>query len=85
MFTKIKAPKFRICGRILNEYELRKLMLEVRLGRTDCVGRTVRCTLSGEKAKILPNGELSDSLKGLSMNFKLAIDLFNIDLNKGRR
>ena len=83
MFTKIKAPKFRICGRILNEYELRKLMLEVTLGRTDCVGRTVRCILSGEKAKIMPNGELSNSLKGLSISNNMSIDLFNI--NKGRR
>jgi hypothetical protein len=82
MFTKIKAPKFKINGRILNEYELRTLMLEVALGRTDCVGRTVKCMISGDKAKMLPNGCLSNSFESLTVADTLAINLFNV--NKGR-
>lgn len=64
--TRIKPPKYKVGRNVLNEYEVRCLMSEVCLGNkpsgikiTDGAGVT---------AEILPDGRLTENLKGLDIS-----------------
>lgn len=63
--TKVRPPKFRVGRNILNEYELRNLMLEVCNGE-----RPAGIVVKDEKgftATIQYDGGLSDNLFGLAL------------------
>lgn len=72
-FTKIKAPKFRVGRYVLNEYELRTLMLEVAAGKQQG-NIKVKCS-SGDVALITEKGALSNPLAGLKLAGQLSMDL----------
>lgn len=67
-FTEIKPPKFRIGRYVLNEYELRLLMLNIAEGsKPEFIGCKVTDCMSGESVTIKPNGSLSGRLMGLHL------------------
>ena len=69
MFPKIKAPKFKVASKfILNEYELRCLMLEVAKGNIQS-GILVVDMQSKQKGFILEDGAISNDIgDSLRMN-----------------
>ena len=69
MFPKIKAPKFKVANKyILNEYELRCLMLEVAKGNIQS-GILVVDMQSKQKGFILEDGAISNDIgDSLRMN-----------------
>lgn len=69
--TRIKAPKFRVGRYVLNEYELRQLMLDVVLGLKPA-GIEVRDE-RGVVATIRKDGGLSNNLEGLAISGQLHI------------
>jgi hypothetical protein len=58
MLPKIKAPKFKVAGFILNEYELRCLMLETAKNNIQS-GISVIDMQSNQKAFIQKDGSLT--------------------------
>lgn len=71
--TRIKPPKWRVGRYVLNEYEVRCLMVDVCLGKKQ---PGIKITdENGKTAEILPDGRLTDNLKGfdVSGNFCLTI------------
>ena len=76
MLPKIKAPKFKVKGFILNEYELRSLQVEVAKGNLQG-GICVIDMETGQKVYILENGILSDKLtsNALGIASKYALEL----------
>lgn len=67
MITKITPPTFTIANQIVNEYELRNILLETARGKTDFVGMLVTCNASGQQCTINEFGGLSDYLEGLNL------------------
>lgn len=67
MITKITPPTFTIANQIVNEYELRNILLETARGKTDFVGMLVTCNLTGQQCTIDKFGRLSDYLEGLNL------------------
>lgn len=74
--STIKAPKFRINGKIYNEYELRDIMLKVGKGELP----TLKVTQVDTKqvAQIKAPGYLTDSLSGLNITGNLQIELMRL-------
>jgi hypothetical protein len=71
--TRIKPPKYKVGRNVLNEYEVRCLMSEVCLGKKPS---GIKITDSaGVTAEILPDGRLTENLKGfdISGNFTLVL------------
>lgn len=71
--TRVKAPKFRVGRYVLNEYELRTLMLEVARGEKPA-NIKVKCS-DGNVSIIREDGILTDALTGLDIAGKLCIEL----------
>ena len=60
--TRINPPKWRVGRYVLNEYEVRCLMTDVCLGKKPA---GIKITdENGKIAEILPDGRLTDKLKG---------------------
>lgn len=71
-FKRITAPKFRIGRFVLNEYELRSLILEVAKGNNpEYIGKQVNN--SGHTAYITENGTLDNRLPGLHIASEFAV------------
>jgi len=71
--TRIKPPKYKVGRYVLNEYEVRCMMAEVCLGKKN---PGIKITDSdGTTAEILPDGRLTNNLKGfdISSNFTITI------------
>tara|TARA_R110002126_G_scaffold250201_3_gene393132 strand:- start:350 stop:640 length:291 start_codon:yes stop_codon:yes gene_type:complete len=82
ILPKIKAPKFKVASKfILNECELRALLVEVGKGKVKS-GISVVDTETKEKVFILDNGALSGRLKGLSICSNFAMELMEIKIKK---
>ena len=80
MLPKIKAPKFKVASKfILNEYELRGLLVEVGKGKVKS-GISVVDMETKEKVFILDNGALSGRLKGLGICSKFAMELLEMKI-----
>ena len=75
MFTRIKAPKFKIGRYVLNEYELRTLMTEVAEGKKTAGYIVKEGNIS---ATILSNGGLSNTLPGLQIATDATLKLIRI-------
>jgi hypothetical protein len=74
--TRINTPKFKVGRFVLNEYELRQLMLEVATG-VQPAGIKVKDS-TGKVVEILANGSLSDNIVGLSVADDIALKLHRI-------
>lgn len=71
--TRIKPPKWRVGKYVLNEYEVRCLMADVCLGKKE---PGIKITdEDGNTAEILPDGRLTNNLKGFDVasNFTLIL------------
>ena len=80
---RIPHPKFRVGRFVLNEYELRCLILEVAQGdKPEFIGSVVRDE-SGCSATITETGALSDRLPGLHIASEYALKHMAIK-NKNR-
>ena len=78
MLPKIKAPKFKVAGFILNEYELRCLMLEVAKGNIQN-GILVMDIQSKQKGVIREDGAISNDIGGsLRMNAHFMRELYEM-------
>lgn len=79
MLPKIKAPKFKVKGYILNEYELRCLQVEVAKSNLNCKISVIDMETK-QKVYILENGILSDKLtsNALGIASKYALELMNL-------
>lgn len=74
---RIAPPKFKVGRYVLNEYELRNLMLEVCKGERDG-GIRVK-GVNGEVAYINADGTLSARLSGLAINSRFTLDMLAIN------
>lgn len=72
--VRINAPKFRVGRTILNEYEVRRLMVDVARGDRPENIIIVRDE-AGESATIGIDGHLTGSLKGMNILHDLRADL----------
>ena len=72
--TRIKPPKYKVGRYVLNEYEVRCMMSEVCLGSRNPDGIHIEDE-SGKIAEILPDGRLTENLKGfdISGNYTLIL------------
>ena len=78
MLPKIKAPKFKVAGFILNEYELRCLMLEVAKGNIQS-GISVMDIESRQKGFIREDGAISNDIgDSLRMNAHFMRELYEM-------
>ena len=75
MITRIKAPKFRIGRNVLNEYELRCLMVEVAKGLKPS---GIKVKEGNIEATILESGRLSHNLPGLATASEFTLELIKI-------
>lgn len=76
---RIKPPKYKVGKYVLNEYELRCLLVEVCEGRA--MGDIHVSDEFGNSTKILPDGRLEHNcLNGLDIN-----SLFTLRLIRNRR
>ena len=85
MLPKIKAPKFKVAGKyILNEYELRCLMLEVAKGNTQS-GISVMDVQTKQKGFIRDDGAISTDIgDSLRMNAHFMKELYEMPkISKG--
>ena len=83
-FTRIKPPKYRIGRYILNEYELRKVMLEVAQGLKPAWIKVK--DIYGNVAEIRPDGALAgDTLYGFAINSRFTLDMLGLrrDIERG--
>lgn len=85
MLPKIKAPKFKVAGKyILNEYELRYLMLETARGNIGS-GLSVVDMQSKQKGFIRDDGAISSYIgNSLRMNGEFMVELSEISNRKIR-
>jgi hypothetical protein len=85
MLPKIKAPKFKVASKyILNEYELRYLMLETARGNIQS-GLSVVDMQSKQKGFIRDDGAISTSIgNSLRMNGEFMVELSEISNRKIR-
>ena len=74
--TKVKAPKYRVGRYVLNEYELRTLMLEVAQGKQPSDIK-VKCP-QGIVATITEKGTLTNSISGLDLAGKLSLEVLKL-------
>jgi hypothetical protein len=74
--SNIKSPKFRINGRIYNEYELREIILKV--GREELSTLKVTQVDTKQVAWIKAPGYLTDDLDGLALATNLQIELVRL-------
>jgi hypothetical protein len=74
---KIKPPKYRVGRYVLNEYELRSLMVSVAKGEIDDI--IIVSDINGNMATILPSGRLDGTLYGLDINSKFTLELLKND------
>ena len=74
--TRIKPPKYRVGRYMLNEYELRTLMIEIAKGIKP-KGVKVKCP-QGIVATITDKGTLSQSISGLDISGKLSLEILSI-------
>jgi hypothetical protein len=74
--SNIKAPKFRINGKIYNEYELREIM--VKVGKKELPTLKVVQVDTKQVAQIKAPGYLTDSLNGLAIIDKLQLELLQL-------
>lgn len=82
MLPKIKAPKFKVAGFILNEYELRCLMLETAKNNIQS-GISVIDMQSNQKAFIQKDGSLTAYIgESLKINGKLGLELLQHRVSK---
>lgn len=72
-YTRIEPPTFKINGNILNEYELRQLLVDVKNGKFESGYIVKDC--KGNIAYIESNGMLSDELYGLDLISNSVINL----------
>lgn len=72
-FTRIEPPTFEINGNILNEYELRQLMVDIKKGKFESGYFVKDC--KGNIAYIESNGMLSKDLYGLDIITNATINL----------
>ena len=79
MFPKIKAPKYKVANKyILNEYELRCLILEVAKGNIES-GISVKDMQSKQKGFICDDGAINTDIgDSLRMNAHFMIQLYEI-------
>lgn len=73
---RITPPKYRVGRYVLNEYELRTLMVEVARGHKP-EGIAIKDE-KGATAIIRSDGTLSHSLYGLDINSRATLDLMRI-------
>lgn len=85
MLPKIKPPKFKVAGKyILNEYELRCLLLEVAKGNIES-GISVMDIESKQKGFIKGDGAISTRIgNGLRINAEFSIELMEYASKKIR-
>jgi hypothetical protein len=81
MITRIKPPKYKVCRYVLNEYELRTLMLEVARGEK-AHGIEVK-DQNGHCVRILEDGTLSSNVFGTDINSMLTLGILRIRREKG--
>jgi hypothetical protein len=74
--TRITPPKYRVGRYVLNEYELRALMLEVLKGEKP-QGIKVK-DIKGDTAEITSNGTLTKVLFGLDTATKFTLESIRI-------
>jgi hypothetical protein len=74
--TRIQPPKFRVGKHLLNEYELRTLMLEVAQGKKPA-GIKVKCS-QGNISIIRKDGVLTENLTGFSLAAELTIQMLTL-------
>ena len=74
IITKVKAPRFKVGRKFINEYELRTLMIEVKKGEKP--SGIVVTDEEGTKVTIDSEGLLSENLKGLQLADTLSMKLF---------
>ena len=79
IITRVKAPKFKVGRYVLNEYELRTLMLEVAEGKKPA---GIIVTEGKHTAEILHTGILSHNLPGLAINSMTTLDIIKINRQK---
>jgi len=79
MFPKIKAPKYKVANKyILNEYELRCLILEVAKGNIES-GISVKDMQSKQKGFICDDGAINTDIgDSLRTNAHFMIQLYEI-------
>jgi hypothetical protein len=77
---RISAPKFKVGRFVLNEYELRQLMLDVANGN-EAAGIKVKDS-TGKVVEILEDGHLSGCIKGLDVADSLAMELHRLRRKK---
>ena len=78
MFPRIKAPKFKVKGFILNEYELRCLMLEVAKGNIQS-GISVIDIQTKQQGIICEDGAISNDIgNSLRMNGHFMKELYEM-------
>ena len=74
--STIKSPKFRINGKIYNEYELREIILKV--GREELPTLKVTQVDTKQVAWIKAPGYLTDTLDGLAIAGNLQMELVRL-------
>jgi hypothetical protein len=77
---RIKPPKYRVGRHVINEYELRKLMLSVCKGEIPS-GIKVK-DVYNKTATIQPDGSLDVNLYGIDLMSKFTIDMLRIRREK---
>jgi hypothetical protein len=76
MITRIKPPKFKVGRNVLNEYELRLLMVEVARGLKPA---GIKVKEGNIESTILESGRLSNNLPGLAIASQFTIDLLRLN------
>lgn len=73
--SNIKPPKFRINGKIYNEYQLRDIMIKVTKGELPTL-KVVQ--VDTKETAWIKEGHLTDCLTGLSLSTNLQMDLLRL-------
>ena len=74
---RIKSPKYRVKRYVLNEYELRNLMLQV--AKKEQPSNIVVTEIeTGFKAIILEDGSLSNPLQSLGLNSNFTLNMLKL-------
>lgn len=74
---RIKPPKYKVGRYSLNEYEVRKLMVDVAIGFQSS---GIKVTdINGNSAIIQSNGRLSNQLYGFDISSKFTLELLKIE------
>jgi hypothetical protein len=74
---RITAPMFKVIGILINEYELRQLMVDVKKG---IVPANIKVTdAAGNESLINEHGFLTNDLNGLDLVSNLTIALLTLN------